>query len=108
MGRRSHCGEKKKHELVESDRYYQGSHPIKNTVVVQQKSYPEKLIVIDEIGFDHGVEYRVGYWVVSDKKLEKGEISVVFGQFASVIPPEDFQKIIQKAKEHDWDGPGPV
>jgi hypothetical protein len=79
-------------------------------VTVQQASYPEKIIVLDEI--DHGegdFQYRYGYWVVSDEKLlNEGDISVVFGQFALVAPAEDIEKLHKKATKADWDGPGPV
>lgn len=100
----------KKEQLESANRLYQEEYPITSSVVVQQQSYREKLLVLDEIEFTEShYEYRFGYWVVSDEKLDDdGTISVVFGQFASVIPPEDIQALIQKAEQAEWTGPGPV
>jgi hypothetical protein len=103
--------DKKQEELEARSRSYQnGKYPITETVTVQQASYPEKIIVLDEI--DHGddhFQYRYAYWIVSDKKLQnEGEISVVFGQFALVAPPEDLEALHKKAEEANWNGPGPV
>ncbi len=103
---------KKKEALKKKKRKYKNKYTITNTVAVQQESYPEKILVLDEIKYDGNEEtpyqYRFGYWVVSDKKLEKGSINVVFGQFASIIPPEDIQNLLKKAKETAWEGPGPM
>ena len=101
--------DEKRAYLLNGNRYYKGESPITQTVIVQQESYPEKLIVLDEIKIDEDdIQYRIAYWVISDKKLEDGEISVAFGQFASVVPPEDLKRLIEKAEKADWEGPGPV
>ncbi len=101
----------KQEELESASRSYRsGDYPITETVTVQQESYPEKIIVLDEI--DHGdgqFQYRYGYWVVSDEKLlNEGEISVTFGQFALVAPAEDLERLHTKAESGNWSGPGPV
>ena len=99
--------EEKKEKLEKKNRRYNG-HPIKNTIAFKQKNYPWKILVVDEIYFEEEdkYEYRFAYWVVSDKKLKKDKITIMYGQFAMLIPPEDFKKLMEKAEEINWEGPG--
>jgi len=99
--------EEKKVKLEKKKRKYNG-HPIKNTIAFKQENYPWKILVLDEIYFEEKdkYEYRFAYWVVSDKKLEKDKISIMYGQFAMLIPPEDFKKLMERAKNTEWEGPG--
>lgn len=101
--------EEKEEELKTSKRKYKDK-PIKNTIAFQQGNYPAKILVLDEIYFEEEdrYEYRFAYWVVSDKKLKKGKIRIMYGQYAMLIPPDDFKELMGKAKETNWDGPGPL
>ena len=99
--------EEKKEELENKKRKYKG-HPIENTIAFKQENYPWKILVLDEIYFEEKdkYEYRFAYWVVSDKKLKEDKIRIMYGQFAMLIPPEDFKKLMEKANEINWKGPG--
>ncbi|MHA1972487.1 MAG: hypothetical protein ACTSW1_05830 [Candidatus Hodarchaeales archaeon] len=62
-----------------------------------QKTYPIKMLVLQEL---EG-EVRIGYYVVSLKKLrEKKQLSIVWGQFNPHIPKDDLRAIIEEAKKN--------
>lgn len=100
----------KKAELESTPRRHKDGQQITETIAVQQESYPEKLIVLDEIDRGDGeFHYRYSSWVVSEDKLtNEGEISVTFSQFTLTAPAEDLQKLHEKAKNRNWRGPGPL
>jgi len=101
--------EKKKELEKKDDRYYRETHPVTGTVATQQKGYPWKILVLDEIylGDEEGYQYRFAYWVVSDDNLKKGSIVIKFGESALLIPGEDLQTLMEKAEEINWEGSGP-
>lgn len=75
-----------------------------------QTNYPEKVFVIERLrkeefveGKPQGhqekgaIEYRIGYYIVG--KIGRAKDKWVWGQFCPLIPVEDFEKLIQKAKQ---------
>jgi hypothetical protein len=42
------------------------------------------------------IEYRISYYIVGKNGTKKGKWT--FGQFCPTIPPQDFEKLIKKAK----------
>ena len=66
-------------------------------VTLIQQSYPIKMFVLEEMDRD---EIRIGYYVVSLKKLkEKGKLSLMWGQFNPHIPKEDLRILLDKARK---------
>lgn len=62
-----------------------------------QKSYPIKMFVLQGIDRD---EIRIGYYVISLKKLKvEGKLRVVWGQYNPHIPKDDFSILLEKAKK---------
>ncbi|MDD3712458.1 MAG: hypothetical protein PHZ28_03070 [Candidatus Izemoplasmatales bacterium] len=76
---------------------------------MKQTNYPDKVFIVErlrkekivdgvseknEIG---DVEYRIGYYIVGKIGRAKGKWT--WGQFCPLIPVEDFDKLIQKAKD---------
>lgn len=78
---------------------------------MQQTNYPKKVFVIERLRkkeiFDGvssknelgDVEYRIGYYIVG--KIGKAKDRWTWGQFCPLIPTEDFEKLIQKAKKEN-------
>lgn len=77
---------------------------------MRQVNYPEKVFVIERLkkeSFFDGqpknnnelgnTEYRIGYYIVG--KIGKAKDKWVWGQFCPLIPVEDFDQLIQKAKQ---------
>ena len=44
-----------------------------------------------------GIEYRVGYYIIG--KIGRAKGKWIWGQFCPLIPQEDFDKLIKKAKK---------
>ena len=75
-----------------------------------QSNYPEKVFVIERLRKeefvegkpqDHqkkgAIEYRIGYYIVG--KIGRAKDKWVWGQFCPLIPVEDFDNLVQKAKQ---------
>jgi len=66
-----------------------------------QTDFPEKVICLQRIRFDYNVdEIRVAYYIIGKKPKMLGRW--VWGQYATMMPLEDFKWIIQHAKEKGW------
>ena len=66
-------------------------------VTLIQSNYPIKMFVLQEIDAE---EVRIGYYIVSLKKLvKKGMLSLQWGQFNPNIPKDDLIKLLKLAKE---------
>ena len=66
-------------------------------VTLIQSNYPIKMFVLQEIDAE---EVRIGYYIVSLKKLvKKGMLSLQWGQFNPNIPKDDLKKLLQLAQE---------
>ncbi len=64
-----------------------------------QSTYKEKVFVIERLrGIESNkIEYRIGYYIVG--KIRKANGKWVWGQFCPLIPAEDFNNLIAKAKK---------
>lgn len=67
-----------------------------------QSNYPEKAFYLQKLKFnDNGaIEYRLGYYIIGKKPKMKGKWA--WGQFAPLMPVQDFRAIIRKAKKKGW------
>ncbi|HYM65630.1 MAG TPA: hypothetical protein VES68_04100 [Candidatus Sulfotelmatobacter sp.] len=63
---------------------------------LQQSDYPGKVFTIERLRLDDKLEYRFGYYIVSEYGRTKGKW--VWGQFSPFIPAKDLNKLLEKAK----------
>jgi len=84
------------------NRFYQNNlnRPILSSLWIQQSTKKDKVIVLDEIKLGKKrTELRLRYHIIGDKPRMKGKWT--FGQFATLIPQNDFRKLISLAKKYD-------
>lgn len=67
-------------------------------VWLQQSTEKKKIIILDEIQIGSKKELRLRYNIIGDKPRMKGKWT--FGQFATFIPPKDFEKLVKLAKKY--------
>jgi hypothetical protein len=74
-------------------------------ILHEQSTYPEKLICLQKLRFedDGRIELRLAYYIIGKKPKMAGKW--VWGQFATMIPVEDFEAVIHKATEKGWIAP---
>ncbi|HZH33197.1 MAG TPA: hypothetical protein VEY11_20720 [Pyrinomonadaceae bacterium] len=67
-------------------------------VIQIQSDYPTKAIYLQKIEFekDRRIELRFGYYIIGMKPGRFGKW--VWGQFAPLMPIEDFERIVEEAK----------
>jgi len=67
-----------------------------------QSTYPGKVICLQRLRFesDCHIELRLAYYIIGKKPKMAGKW--VWGQYATMMPVEDFQTIISKATEKGW------
>jgi hypothetical protein len=66
-----------------------------------QSGYPGKAIYLQRFQWDDGrIELRLGYYIIGKKGRTAGKW--VWGQFATMIPAEDFKVIIREAEDRGW------
>jgi len=67
-----------------------------------QSTYPRKVICLQRLRFesDCHTELRLAYYIIGKKPKMAGKW--VWGQYATMMPVEDFQTIISKATEKGW------
>ena len=67
-----------------------------------QSNLPDKAIYLQKIQFveEARVEFRLGYYIIGKKPRNAGKW--VWGQFATMLPAEDFENILQQARERGW------
>ena len=67
-----------------------------------QSDYPDKVIYLQRIQFekDGRMELRLAYYIIGKKPKMAGKW--VWGQYATMMPQEDFQAIIEKAERKGW------
>lgn len=75
---------------------------IKDEIHIPQSDKSDKLIYLQRLEFesDSRVELRLGYYVIGKKPAMRGRW--VWGQFATMIPADDFSSLIQEAKGKGW------
>ncbi|MBE7550834.1 MAG: hypothetical protein HS126_07130 [Anaerolineales bacterium] len=71
-------------------------------IIQVQSTNPEKAVYLQQIQFeqDKRIELRLGYYIIGKKSGRAGKW--VWGQYATMLPVEDFRKIISKAIEKGW------
>lgn len=67
-----------------------------------QSTYPQKAIYLQKIQFeeDGRIEMRLGYYVIGKKPRMAGKW--VWGQYATMLPLNDFNQLIKQAQERGW------
>jgi len=66
-----------------------------------QSNFPAKIICLQRIRFDYGAEeVRLAYFIIGKKPKMLGRW--VWGQYATLMPIEDFKWIIQEAEKKSW------
>lgn len=70
-----------------------------------QSDYPSKLIILQKIQFNESkvIQFRLAYYIIGKKPAMAGKW--VFGQFATLMPEEDFKYIVDEAKRKGWLAP---
>ena len=68
----------------------------------RQKGKHDKILVLQRIEFDddNRIELRLAYYIIG--KLRGMQGKWVWGQYASLMPPEDFLALYHKAKKKGW------
>jgi hypothetical protein len=67
-----------------------------------QSDYPVKAIYLQRLQWedDGRIELRLAYYIIGKKPKMAGKW--VWGQFATMIPVEDFRAIIHEATDRGW------
>jgi hypothetical protein len=67
-----------------------------------QSTNPNKSISLQRIQFaeDGRIELRLGYYIIGKKPRVIGKW--VWGQYATMLPPEDFIKAYELARQKGW------
>jgi len=77
------------------------SHEIVDEIHIFQKRSKTKLIYPQRIKLSNGrEELRLGYYIIGKKPAMRGRW--VWGQYATFLPVQDFNKIIRMAKKRRW------
>lgn len=71
-------------------------------ICIPQSDLPSKLIYLQKIKFesDGREELRLGYYIIGKRLSMRGKW--VWGQFATMIPTNDFKRIIEAARKKRW------
>jgi hypothetical protein len=74
--------------------------PVIDFVCKAQSNMPWKLITLQKIDNDGVENLRFCYYTLNFKLLNnEGKLRIIYGQFGLNIPMEDYNKLIEKAKE---------
>jgi hypothetical protein len=75
---------------------------ILDEIKFHQSTYSSKAIYLQKIQFeeDSRIEFRLGYYIIGKQPRAVGKW--VWGQFATMLPSEDFAKAFNLAKEKGW------
>lgn len=78
------------------------TYVVEDEIKIIQSTQPEKAIYLQKLRFepDGRSELRLGYYMIGKKPSVAGRW--VWGQFATMIPVEDFIKIYRLAEEKGW------
>ena len=69
-------------------------------VTLIQSDYPYKMFILQELYAGEEAEVRIGYYIVSKKKLaNEGILSIQWGQFSPNFPKGDLKELIRRAEE---------
>ncbi len=69
----------------------------------EQSTYTDKVICLQQLQFedDGRIELRLAYYIIG-KKPGKTKGKWVWGQFATMMPIEDFRAIVHEATRKGW------
>jgi hypothetical protein len=87
------------HKKTVKEKQFDGDiikRPAKRFVTFRQSKIPWKMFILQEIG---EYDVRLGYYVVSYKKLIQGKLTLRWGQFNSILPKADLTNIVEIAVE---------
>lgn len=75
---------------------------ILDEIVRPQSTNPQKLIYFQKIQFDidKKIEFRIAYYIIGKKPRMAGKW--VFGQYATMMNPDDFEFLVSEAKAKGW------
>jgi len=74
--------------------------PVIDFVYHVQSNMPWKLILLQKINNDGTINLRFCYYTLNFTLLKnEGKLQMMFGQFGLFIPPEDYKKLMDKAKQ---------
>lgn len=95
----SNIGQRRRAQKPEGGHFHFG---IVDELYIRQSGLPSKLIYLQKMKFDSDgrVELRLGYYIIGKRPAMRGRW--VWGQFATMIPFEDFKRIVAKAKRKGW------
>jgi hypothetical protein len=76
-------------------------YTITDEVRVTQSDMREKILYLQRIEFeDKRIEVRLGYYIIGKKPNMRGRW--VWGQFAALMPLQDFRALVRAAKKKGW------
>lgn len=93
---------KKRMKVVAKNPYTKKKHvlPVLDFVYHAQSNMPWKLITLQKIDNDGVENLRFCYYTLNFKLLNnEGKLQMKYGQFGLNIPMDDYNKLIDKAKE---------
>ena len=71
-------------------------------ITMIQSTNPQKAIYLQRIQFDdQRIEFRLGYYIIG-KKPKHGWEMEMWGQFATMLPADDFTQIVLQARNKGW------
>lgn len=78
------------------------SYVVEDEIVRIQSDYPEKAIYLQKLRFENEdrTELRLSYYIIAKKPRMAGKWA--WGQFATMLPIEDFRVIVREAKKKGW------
>ena len=95
----SHIG--KRGKLIVPPNGIKIGYTIKDEICVFQSTLPSKILCLQSIEFDDGrKEIRLGYYIIGKKPKMLGRW--VWGQYAALMPLQDFKKLIKRAEKKGW------
>ena len=77
------------------------SFTVTDEITLPQSELPSKIICLQRIAFEDGrQEVRLGYYIIGKRPRMLGKW--VWGQYAALLPLEDFKAIIRQAEKKGW------
>lgn len=84
--------------VTRKESYFQ----IVDEIMFPQSGLPSKLICLQRLQFeeDDRIELRLGYYIIGKKPAMRGRW--VWGQYATLLPADDFYRLIQEVHRREW------
>jgi len=94
----SNKGKTRPIEDIDGNKRYFTVH---DEVTQEQSTNRDKVIYLQRIQFEDGeIVLRLAYYIIGKKPKMAGKW--VWGQYTTMMPPDDFRAIICKAIEKEW------